>query len=197
MARVTVEDCLDNVENRFELVLVASKRARQLANGKPTTLDWENDKVTVMALREIAEGHVTSAILTEVEVEETEDEFLMEGQAPIQADESSESKELTSDELLASQVEALLAASNDILGGAAPIEDESSEPKANVADITEASESTDESVSDNSGFSANLLNSAFMKSDTAVTSSPTEAPTEAAEPNTPNADSDSGDSDTP
>ncbi len=193
MARVTVEDCLDNVDNRFELVLVASKRARQLANGKPTTLDWENDKVTVLALREIAEGHVTAAILTEVEVEETEDEFLMEGQEPMKADESSQSKELSSDELLASQVEALLAASNDILGGATPVEDESSEPQANVADIPE---STDESVSDNSGFSANLLNSAFMKSDTAVTSPPTEA----AEPNTPSADSgdsDAGDSDTP
>lgn len=65
MARVTVEDCLDNVENRFELVLVASKRARQLATGgKEPKLDWENDKPTVMALREIAEGHVDASILT-------------------------------------------------------------------------------------------------------------------------------------
>ena len=65
MARVTVEDCLDNVENRFELVLVASKRARQLATGgKEPNLEWENDKPTVMALREIAEGHVDASILT-------------------------------------------------------------------------------------------------------------------------------------
>ena len=65
MARVTVEDCLDNVENRFELVLVAAKRARQLANGKQPMVDWENDKPTVVALREIADGHVTNTILDE------------------------------------------------------------------------------------------------------------------------------------
>ena len=71
MARVTVEDCLTNLDNRFELVLVASKRARQLATGgKEATLPWENDKPTVMALREIAAGHVTRAILAEVQEEE-------------------------------------------------------------------------------------------------------------------------------
>lgn len=63
MARVTVEDCLDNVDNRFELVLLATRRARQLANGQQAGLDWENDKPTVMALREIAEGLVTPAIM--------------------------------------------------------------------------------------------------------------------------------------
>lgn len=56
MARVTVEDCLDHVDNRFELVLVASKRARQIANGTQSLLPQENDKPTVVALREIAEG---------------------------------------------------------------------------------------------------------------------------------------------
>lgn len=71
MARVTVEDCLTNLDNRFELVLVASKRARQLATGgKEAGLPWENDKPTVMALREIAAGQVTRAILTEVQEEE-------------------------------------------------------------------------------------------------------------------------------
>ena len=59
MARVTVEDCLDNVENRFELVLLATRRARQLAHGQPAKLDWENDKVTVVALREIAANLIT------------------------------------------------------------------------------------------------------------------------------------------
>ena len=64
MARVTVEDCLGAVDNRFELVLVAAKRARQLARGTADPmLPWENDKPTVMALREIAEGHVTRDIL--------------------------------------------------------------------------------------------------------------------------------------
>lgn len=58
MARVTVEDCLDKVDNRFQLVLLASKRARQLARGAEPLLEWENDKPTVMALREIAEDKV-------------------------------------------------------------------------------------------------------------------------------------------
>lgn len=64
MARVTVEDCLDHVENCFELVLIASRRARDLAmNGKDPFVDWENDKPTVVALREIAEGFVSRSIL--------------------------------------------------------------------------------------------------------------------------------------
>lgn len=65
MARVTVEDCLDNVDNRFELVLVASKRARQLVAGSDAKVAWENDKATVVALREIAEGLVTRDVLND------------------------------------------------------------------------------------------------------------------------------------
>jgi DNA-directed RNA polymerase subunit omega len=67
MARITVEDCLGNVENIFELVIVASKRARRLANGAPAQLDWENDKPTVLALREIAAGLVGPEILKDVD----------------------------------------------------------------------------------------------------------------------------------
>mgnify|MGYP001941527695 CR=1 FL=1 len=64
MARVTVEDCLENVDNRFQLVLVAAKRARQLATGgKDAKVDWENDKPTVVALREIADGLVDRTVL--------------------------------------------------------------------------------------------------------------------------------------
>jgi len=63
MARVTVEDCLDHVDNRFDLVLLASKRARQLVNGVDPLLPWENDKPTVMALREIAEGLVDEQVV--------------------------------------------------------------------------------------------------------------------------------------
>ena len=60
MARVTVEDCLKRVENRFDLVLVAAKRARELALGsEEPILGWENDKPTVVALREIAAGLVS------------------------------------------------------------------------------------------------------------------------------------------
>ena len=58
MARVTVEDCLKNVKNRFELVIVAAKRARQLMRGKDPKVEWDNDKATVVALREIADGYI-------------------------------------------------------------------------------------------------------------------------------------------
>jgi len=64
MARVTVEDCLENVANRFELVMVASIRARQIAvRGAQPMVEWENDKPTVVALREIAEGFIDASIL--------------------------------------------------------------------------------------------------------------------------------------
>tara|TARA_R110000787_G_scaffold8220_4_gene27456 strand:- start:99364 stop:99663 length:300 start_codon:yes stop_codon:yes gene_type:complete len=66
MARITVEDCLDHVENRFELVLVGSKRARQLAvGGKEPLVPWENDKPSVVALREIELGLIDVSILDE------------------------------------------------------------------------------------------------------------------------------------
>jgi DNA-directed RNA polymerase subunit omega len=67
MARITVEDCAQYVPNMFQLVLVASKRARQLANGAHAMVEWENDKPTVVALREIAEGYINENILTERE----------------------------------------------------------------------------------------------------------------------------------
>ena len=63
MARITVEDCSEKIPNMFQLVLVAAKRARQLANGAEPMVDWENDKPTVVALREIAEGYITEEIL--------------------------------------------------------------------------------------------------------------------------------------
>jgi DNA-directed RNA polymerase subunit omega len=66
MARITVEDCLEHVDNRFELVMVSSKRARQLAiGGKDPMVPEENDKPTVIALREIEEGFIDSSILLE------------------------------------------------------------------------------------------------------------------------------------
>ncbi len=77
MARITVEDCLDHIENIFEMVLVASKRARRLAHGAEAMVDLENDKPTVIALREIAAGHVTPAILDEIEQPRTE-EFMQQ-----------------------------------------------------------------------------------------------------------------------
>ena len=66
MARVTVEDCLENVDNRFELVMVSSRRALQIATGgKDTLVPIENDKPTVLALREIAAGLIDASILKE------------------------------------------------------------------------------------------------------------------------------------
>ncbi|GAB4293663.1 MAG: DNA-directed RNA polymerase subunit omega [Thiohalomonadaceae bacterium] len=82
MARVTVEDCLDNVDNRFQLVLVATKRARQLEKGKEPHLAWENDKPTVLALREIAAGLVGREVLDAVD-HEPEEEVEEEVAAPV------------------------------------------------------------------------------------------------------------------
>ena len=87
MARITVEDCLQNVPNLFQLVLVASKRARKLANGAEATLEWENDKPTVLALREVAAGHVGLEILEEPDRPAQQDfipepEFMGEFRAP-------------------------------------------------------------------------------------------------------------------
>lgn len=72
MARLTVEDCLDHVDNRFNLVLIGSKRARQLALGAKPLLPEENDKPTVLALREIAEGLVDKSILVKSSITEAE-----------------------------------------------------------------------------------------------------------------------------
>jgi DNA-directed RNA polymerase subunit omega len=69
MARVTVEDCLQNVDNLFQLVLLASQRARRLANGAEATVPVDNDKPTVLALREIAAGNITPEMLLEPEPE--------------------------------------------------------------------------------------------------------------------------------
>jgi DNA-directed RNA polymerase subunit omega len=87
MARVTVEDCLGKVDNRFQLVLVASKRARQLSKGAEPFVEWENDKPTVVALREIEEDFVTPSILDAKPEEEIADVELelaegMEAEAP-------------------------------------------------------------------------------------------------------------------
>jgi DNA-directed RNA polymerase subunit omega len=76
MARVTVEDCLDNVDNRFELVMLATKRARQIATGgKEPKVAWENDKPTVVALREIASGLVDADVIAQDELVEEEPLF--------------------------------------------------------------------------------------------------------------------------
>ena len=80
MARVTVEDCLHNVANRFELVMAASKRARQLSTGgKEPRVPWENDKPTVVALREIASGAIDVPTIDREECSDDDTGLLLAG----------------------------------------------------------------------------------------------------------------------
>ena len=69
MARITVEDCLEHVENRFDLVLLAARRARQIAQGADPLVPPENDKPTVLALREIAENLISAESMDEMETQ--------------------------------------------------------------------------------------------------------------------------------
>ncbi|MEM1090635.1 MAG: DNA-directed RNA polymerase subunit omega [Pseudomonadota bacterium] len=82
MARITVEDCLEQVDNRFELVLLATRRARQITKGAEPLVELENDKPTVIALREIAGGEVNARTLEELEKREQE---IMEAEALAEA----------------------------------------------------------------------------------------------------------------
>ncbi len=82
MARVTVSDCLEKVDNRFELVLLASRRARQIMEGAEPSLDVENDKPTVVALREIAAGNITEDVLDAVDNPPIEELFIDEADMP-------------------------------------------------------------------------------------------------------------------
>ena len=80
MARITVEDCLDKINNRFELVLTATKRARQIANGAEPMVQEENDKPTVLALREIAENKINKSVLEEEVIPQDDIEAMIEGE---------------------------------------------------------------------------------------------------------------------
>ena len=115
MARVTVEDCLNNVDNRFQLVLVATKRARQISLGSEPFVDEENDKPTVIALREIAEGLVTRDLLDD-EIDQDVLEFLEV--------ETAEGEEVSAE---ATELDALSAALQAELAESAPATDAASE----------------------------------------------------------------------
>ncbi len=84
MARVTVEDCLEKIDNRFKLIMVASKRARQIAMGTEPLVEWENDKPTVVALREIADELITEESLKETPLTSSE-ELLSEEMGEVDA----------------------------------------------------------------------------------------------------------------
>ena len=97
MARITVEDCLEHVENRFDLVLLAARRARQIAQGADPLVPPENDKPTVLALREIAENLITSSSMDEMEAQAeiekiaTDDDLIRQiAQASLEAEENAE-----------------------------------------------------------------------------------------------------------
>ncbi|WBU62927.1 DNA-directed RNA polymerase subunit omega [Paracoccus aerodenitrificans] len=108
MARVTVEDCVDKVPNRFDLVMLASHRAREIATGSPLTVDRDNDKNPVVALREIADEtqqvddlreRLIESSQTQIEVDEPEEDAMAlllgaEVDRPKPADEESEEKML-------------------------------------------------------------------------------------------------------
>jgi len=86
MARVTVSDCLEQIDNRFDLVLLASRRARQIMEGAEATVELENDKPTVVALREIAAGNISEEVLDLVDNPPIEEIFIDEEsaeQAPV------------------------------------------------------------------------------------------------------------------
>jgi DNA-directed RNA polymerase subunit omega len=126
MARVTVEDCIDKVENRFELVLLAGHRARQISQGAPITVDRDNDKNPVVALREIADETLSPDDLKEdlihslqkhVEVDEPEADApeittQTTGEATVVADEDGEDNiafDRMSEEDLLAGIEGLVA----------------------------------------------------------------------------------------
>jgi DNA-directed RNA polymerase subunit omega len=118
MARITVEDCLENVDNRFDLVMIASRRARQLqTGGKDPLVAEDNDKPTVLALREIAAGHIGYAILDEVEVRQEEStrelSDLMDAEALRRAKDDISIEEAMDAELVDTEEEGVVAAAEE------------------------------------------------------------------------------------
>ena len=114
MARVTVEDCVDKVQNRFELVMLAAHRAREITAGAPITVDRDNDKNPVVALREIADETQSAEELRErliesnqsqIEVDEAEEDAmaLLMGAEPDKPEEDSMSEETLLRQLMAAQ----------------------------------------------------------------------------------------------
>ena len=124
MARVTVEDCLEHVENRFKLVLLASKRARQLTLGTEPLVEWENDKPTVVALREIAQDLVNEemmqaslAVPVEEELEFDEDDLAAALHAEISRELNQTAPEPATTETPKPQEQPSPVKSNPIFGG--------------------------------------------------------------------------------
>ncbi len=132
MARITVEDCLEKVTNRFHLVRVASKRARQIMNGKEPTLEWDNDKATVLALREIAAGNITEEMLDEKPIISEEEGLFDQNEidAEIGALLNTDSSEDVNNEELEAQAE-------DASDGAEILNQEESQPDAEETPVSD------------------------------------------------------------
>lgn len=131
MARITVEDCLENLDNRFQLVLVSTQRARQLANGRDATLEWENDKPTVMALREIAAGNIGPEVLDEPILPESE---LMAEEEEAAAGEEGEGEEPTAEAAPSPEAEAEAGEAPEAEAGESPeAEGEATPPEEDEA----------------------------------------------------------------
>jgi len=134
MARVTVEDCVEKVDNRFELVAVAAQRAREISSGADLCVERDNDKNPVVALREIAEEHVTpdellnsliQSLQRHVEVDEPEGDYF--------GSESTE-KELTGEDVEMS--EELAAAVGMTIGSLSKGDSQSEHPSVTYEDVT-------------------------------------------------------------
>lgn len=132
MARITVEDCLEKVTNRFHLVRIASKRARQIMNGKEPTLDWDNDKATVLALREIAAGNITEEMLDEKPIINEEEGLFDQNEidAEIGALLNTDSSEDVNNEELEAQAE-------DVSDDAEILNQEESQPDAEETPVSD------------------------------------------------------------
>ena len=132
MARVTVEDCLEKVTNRFHLVRVASKRARQIMNGKEPTLEWDNDKSTVLAVREIAAGNITEEMLDEKPIINEEEGLFDQNEidAEIGALLNTDSSEDVNNEELEAQAE-------DVSDDAEILNQEESQPDAEETPVSD------------------------------------------------------------
>lgn len=166
MARVTVEDCLEHVENRFKLVLLASKRARQLTLGTEPLVEWENDKPTVVALREIALDLVNEemmqaslAVPAEEELEFDEDDLAAALHAEISRELNQTAPEPAATETPKPQEQPSPVTTNPIFGGgfspdiseSSAVTDEQEQASPSI-DPAPVSPSTDPSSEGEQGF---------------------------------------------
>ena len=147
MARITVEDCIDKFPSRFELVLVASQRARKLHSGELSSIEKDNDKNTVIALREIAESTFT--------VNESKEKLIQEYQTVTMHDEEEENIELESmnsnvdDEKLVLENESHLTVSNEVEEEIKDLTSSEDSEISQTFEINDAVESENAPISEN------------------------------------------------